>query len=152
MNKDAPKSNLLIIGDGDQIEILKQKSNELGLNDFVCFYGPCYDEEKIFKLITLLKVVVSPGEVGLTAIHSLTFGVLVVTHNRFDMQMPEYEAIIEGDTGSFFDYNNPIPSLVEKINEWIYLPEDNLIKEKCFRIIDEYYNPYTQNKIFDNKV
>ncbi|MDN3619155.1 glycosyltransferase [Polaribacter undariae] len=152
INKDAPKSNLLIIGDGDQIEILKQKSNELGLNDFVCFYGPCYDEEKIFKLITLLKVVVSPGEVGLTAIHSLTFGVPVVTHNRFDMQMPEYEAIIEGDTGSFFDYNNPIPSLVEKINEWIYLPEDNLIKEKCFRIIDEYYNPYTQNKIFDNKV
>lgn len=44
---------------------------------------------------------VSPGNVGLTAMHSLVFGCPVITHNCFEWQMPEFEAIQPGITGDF---------------------------------------------------
>jgi glycosyltransferase involved in cell wall biosynthesis len=152
INKDGPKANLLIIGDGEQMEVLKIKAKKLGLDDYVCFYGACYDENKIFELISLMKVIVSPGEVGLTAIHSLSFGVPVITHNRFDMQMPEYEAVVEGVTGGFFEYDNPIQSLIEKLDYWLFKNDNKNTVNNCYKVIDQYYNPYIQNKIFDSKV
>ena len=45
---------------------------------------------------------VSPGKIGLTAMHSLMYGTPVVTHGDLDAQMPEVEAIEEGRTGAFF--------------------------------------------------
>lgn len=34
--------------------------------------------------------------------HSMMFGCPVITHNNFNWQMPEYEAIKPGITGDFF--------------------------------------------------
>ena len=42
----------------------------------------------------------------------------VISHDKFDIQMPEYEAIIDDLTGSFYEYNN-IDDLVLKIHHWI---------------------------------
>jgi hypothetical protein len=36
--------------------------------------------------------------------HALAYGAAVITHGDPDRQMPEFEAIEEGLTGSFFEY------------------------------------------------
>ena len=152
INKGNYKANLLIIGDGDQMSSLKNKVVELNLDNHVVFYGPCYDERIIGQLMQLIKVVVSPGEVGLTAIHALCYGVPVITHNRFDKQMPEYEAIVEGETGAFFDYYNPSESLIIILKDWLFNKNKIQIKQNCYKVIDDCYNPYTQKTIFDSVV
>ena len=152
INKNAPKANLLIIGDGEHNATLKNLAIKLDIGDYVHFYGACYNEKEIFQLLSLMNVVVSPGEVGLTAIHSLSYGVPVITHNRFDMQMPEFESIIEGETGSFFDFDKPIQSLIQKLEFWLFQNDKQKSKKHCYKMIDMYYNPYIQNKIFDSKV
>jgi glycosyltransferase involved in cell wall biosynthesis len=87
---------------------------------------------------------VSPGNVGLTAIHSLSFGTPVCTHSNFFNQMPEVEVIEEGVTGCFFEENN-IESLDNVISKWVNFPKDrSVIRDNCYQIIDDLYNPYNQ--------
>ena len=91
---------------------------------------------------------VSPGNIGLTAIHSLTYGTPAITHNNFSNQMPEFEAIQDGFTGSFFEEND-INSLKLSIQKWLSkhpIKNDELIKN-CYSIIDRYYNPQYQIKL-----
>ena len=152
INEANNKANLLLIGDGEQMDFLKKKVKELNLDNFVVFYGACYDEKIICQLMQLMNVVVSPGEVGLNAIHSLCYGVPVITHNRFDKQMPEYQAIVENKTGAFFEYEEPIGSLQVVLKDWLFNKNKKQTREDCFKMIDEYYNPYAQNKIFDSIV
>ena len=129
-----------------------QKAKELNIDDYVVFYGSCYDEKTIFQLMEMTNVVVSPGEVGLTAIHALCYGVPVITHDRFDKQMPEYEAIIEGKTGAFFEHDDAFNSLYEILKIWLFKKNKIQIKNDCFEVVDKYYNPYTQKKIFNTIV
>lgn len=67
----------------------------------VWFYGSCYDEQTNAELIYNADMCVAPGNVGLTAIHAMTFGCPVITHSDFKWQMPEFEAIHPGKTGDF---------------------------------------------------
>ena len=96
-------------------------------------------------------VCVSPGNVGLTAIHSLTFGCPVITHDNFTMQMPEFEAIKEGVTGSFFKENDP-KDLTSKIEFWIGKNEEEreLVRTEAFKEIDRKWNVDSQIETLKN--
>ncbi|MDB5129107.1 glycosyltransferase, partial [Mucilaginibacter sp.] len=144
--------NLLIIGDGDALTGLQALVNKYNLNDYVCFYGSCYDEATIYSLFKQIRLIVSPGEVGLTGIHAMTYGIPVLTHDRFDRQMPEFECIKPGVTGDFFDYNNPIESLTDLLQVWFKKTNFDEIKEKCYQVIDDHYNPYNQMHIINSVV
>lgn len=136
--------NLTFIGDGQEKTKLISLVDEYGLNKQVWFYGSCYDEVKIAELIYNADICISPGDVGLTAIHSMVFGTPVISHNNFKKQMPEFEAIHEGKTGSFFTEGD-ITSLADCIQRWLSAEHDRKsIREKCYEIIDEYYNPHKQ--------
>jgi glycosyltransferase involved in cell wall biosynthesis len=139
--------NLIFIGDGEAKEELQLLSRD---KENIWFYGACYEEEKIAQLIYNADVCISPGNVGLTAMHSLVYGTPVITHNSFKNQMPEFEAIIKGHTGDFFQYNN-IDSLVETTINWLACSKNNRenIRTACFDIIDKKYNPYYQLNIFN---
>ncbi len=139
--------NLILIGDGSIHEDLKLKAKQLGLKR-IWFYGATYDEKELSELIYNADLCVSPGNVGLTAIHSLTYGTPVLTHNNFPYQGPEFEAITEDSTGTFFEYEN-IYSLAEKIKRWFSLsPERELIRKNCYDVIDSRYNPHVQLETF----
>jgi len=144
--------NLLIIGDGDDLTELQALVNKYNLNDYVYFYGPCYDETTIYNLFKQIQLIVSPGEVGLTGIHAMTYGMPVLTHNKLDMQMPEYECIKPGLTGDFFDYDNPVESLADLLQVWLKKTNLDEIKEQCYQVIDEHYNPYNQLRIMNSVV
>lgn len=139
--------NLTMIGGGEKKEELERLTTDLELTKNVWFYGPCYNEVELGNLIYNADLCVSPGNVGLTAMHSLVFGTPVITHNHFPLQMPEFESIREGETGIFFEYEN-IDSLMEKINEWFSIPRDREeIRQKCMNEIDENWTPYYQIEV-----
>lgn len=143
--------NLVIIGDGDDKERLEKLVCAYSLTQNVWFYGSCYDEMEIGMLIYNAALCVSPGNVGLTAIHSLSYGTPVITHNDFKHQMPEFEAIIPGKTGAFFIAND-LNSLEFEIESWLdsHPYKDENIIEDCYKIIDNRYNPHYQINVIKN--
>lgn len=140
--------NLVIIGSEIEETNLRDYVNRNDLSENVWFLGSIYDESRIGSVFFNSRICVSPGNVGLTAIHSLTYGCPVITHNNFANQMPEFEVIEKGVTGDFFEEND-IYDLSFKIEDWIDKHNENdlSLKEKCYRIIDEKYNPDYQLKV-----
>lgn len=144
LTEQGIKANLVFIGSGDEEENIKKETKGF---ENVWFYGATYDENAIGDLIFNSSICVSPGNVGLTAIHSMVFGTPVITHNDFSKQMPEFEAIIPGKTGDFFEKDN-ILNMVEVIKKWISpLIQREEVRKECYKIIDEKYNPTYQIKV-----
>jgi glycosyltransferase involved in cell wall biosynthesis len=99
----------------------------------------------IAELFYNANVCVSPGNVGLTAIHSLTFGCPVITHGNLPDQMPEFEAIRPGITGDFFKENDAY-DLSEKIKKWISLndAQRDETRNAAYKEIDQKWNIHYQ--------
>jgi len=136
--------NLVLVGEGPEREMLRQKAEQLRLTDRVWFYGACYEEEELGRLFYNATLTVSPGNIGLTAIHSMMYGTPVLTHDTFSHQMPEAEAVKEGRTGLFFKEND-LRDLSNKIQQWMHCNRDrDDIRKKCFEMVDTYFNPYYQ--------
>jgi glycosyltransferase involved in cell wall biosynthesis len=136
--------NLTLIGEGEAQNNLKVLADKLDLNQNIWFYGPSFNESVLAKMIYNADLCVSPGNVGLTAIHSMMFGTPVITHNNFKFQMPEFEAIEPLVTGAFFEYGD-VHSLTETITSWFEkAPDRNEIRQRCYKVIDEKYNPHVQ--------
>ena len=141
--------NVFLLGDGPEIESLKTKVKNLRLDKNYWFYGACYDEDIIGEFFYNATVCVSPGNIGLTAMHSAMYGCPVITHSDFSKQMPEFEIIQKTITGNFFEYDNVV-SLSETIQLWLdkHPVKDDVLRTKCFKMMDEKYNPYYQVKVF----
>ena len=146
INKNNPRVNLLLIGDGPQKKNLQVLSNKILNKSNFIFYGGLYDEKKIAELLYESSICISPGNIGLTAIHSLSYGTPVASHDNLNFQMPEAESIIDGENGFLFKQNDII-DLSNKILFWIENKKPN--KKNTRKIIDEKYNPYFQKKIID---
>jgi glycosyltransferase involved in cell wall biosynthesis len=132
------------VGDGTKKGELETLVQESGLEKNVWFYGSCYDEKQIAQIIYNADLCISPGDVGLTAMHAMTFGTPVISHNNFCHQMPEFEAIEEGKTGAFFHENN-VESLADSIQAWLANGLDReQIRQNCYDVIDKKYNPHLQ--------
>src|SRR5690606_17370107 len=120
LNNEEYPCNLTIIGsDVESNNILALISN-LTLEDKVWMVGACYDEKRIGEFLYNADVCVSPGPIGLTALHALSYGCPVITNNEFNTQMPEFEAITPNVSGDFFEFGNK-NSLKEVIKNWINL-------------------------------
>lgn len=144
--------NVCFIGDGEEESTLESIAKKYGFEDRVYFTGALYDEEIIANYIYNAEVCVSPGNVGLTAMHSLVFGTPVITNNDFNSQMPEFEAIVEGVTGDFF-MNNNIEDLALKIQSWVNPNvERGETRLACFQRIDKFFNPFYQLEVFKDVI
>jgi glycosyltransferase involved in cell wall biosynthesis len=140
--------NLALVGDGEQRVRLEALSHELRLDKQVWFFGACYDEVQLGELIFNSDLCVSPGNVGLTAMHMMVFGTPVLTHNDFSWQMPEFEAIHDGSTGAYFERGN-VYSLANAIRNWfiIYSGKREEVRFACFQEIDTNWNPQFQIRV-----
>lgn len=147
-NKRGQHYNLTFVGGGTEEDRLKAKTDSLGLNNQVWFYGPCYDEKELSSLIYNADLCVAPGNIGLTAMHAMVFGTPCITHNDFPYQMPEFEAIKEGKTGTFFKRND-VGDLADRIDEWFRINKNKReqIRKACMYEIDTNWNPYYQLEI-----
>lgn len=143
--------NLVLIGAGEDEALLRQLVNKYGLEDNVWFYGPCFDEEVNAELVYNSDLCVAPGNVGLTAMHTLMFGCPVLTHDNFPWQMPEFESVKPNQTGAFFKYDD-IQSLADSISLWFsnHSSEREKIRRLCYKEIDDQWNPNYQKGIINN--
>lgn len=153
LKKDGLPLNLIIIGAESEDTGIYDYIKKNDLTESVWLYGETYNEEEIGSLIFNSNICVSPGNVGLTVIHSLMYGTPVITHSDFGYQNPEVEAITNGVNGSFFKRNDS-KDLALKIREWLSEhPENDLaLKEKCYKIVDERYNPYYQIEVLKSVI
>ena len=148
LKKENHLVNCVLIGDGPERHNLESIVEKNDLRDQFWFFGACYDELTIGRIYWNAAACVSPGNVGLTAIHSLTYGCPVITHNDFSHQMPEFEAVESGKTGAFFEYGNCL-DLKEAIMKWVDLSLHNkpAIRQACMESIRKGWTPDYQIKV-----
>ena len=142
--------NVLLVGDGPERAALQDAAKDLG--PAVRFFGACYDEATLARLIMAADATVSPGKVGLTAIHSMAYGRPVITHNNLDRQGPEVEAVVPGRTGDLF-CENDVWDLAEAIHRWTPAPQPAAqVRADCIRIVEQFYNPAYQRRAIDRAI
>lgn len=145
--------NIVLIGDGSDKNKLIEMANDYNITNQVWFYGACYNEQTNASLLYNADMCVVPGDVGLTAIHTMTFGVPVITHNFFPNQGPEFEAIKPGLTGDFFERDN-VDSLVSVIQNW-FSTKANMreeVRQACYKEIDTNWNPHYQMELLKKEL
>lgn len=140
--------NLVIIGEGEVKQELETLAHTLKVIENVWFYGASYDERQNAELIYNADLCIAPGNIGLTAIHSMMFGCPCMSHDDYPNQMPEFESIISGRTGDFFKRNDAM-SIASKIRNWFDDPhyDRQHIRKNCFDEIDSNWNPHRQIEI-----
>jgi glycosyltransferase involved in cell wall biosynthesis len=144
--------NVLVIGDGEDKANLEKFVSDSHLSEYVKFYGPCYKEELIAPLLMMSDICVSPGEVGLTCIHSMTYGTPVVTHDEPEFQGPEWEAIVPGKTGNFFKKGDSM-SLALILEEWfVNGVSRKWVAQNCISVVERCYSPDNQLRIINMAV
>lgn len=145
--------NMVIVGKEVGSTNLQEYVIQEGLDANVWFYGETYDEIEIGNIFFNSSLCVSPGNVGLTAIHSLTYGCPVITHNNFSNQGPEFEAITKGVTGDFFEEDD-IEDLALKIAHWLNIIKNSEaeVRKNCNKIIDQRYNPHFQIELLSKLI
>jgi glycosyltransferase involved in cell wall biosynthesis len=134
--------NFLVIGDGSEGQKLQALQKRLGLGERIRFYGECYAEDELAPLIALSDLCISPGNVGLTALHCLVYGTPVITHDNPFGQGPEFEAIVPGYNGAFFKQGST-DSMADTIAAWLRenQPRRDQIRRNCRESVDERYTP-----------
>ena len=144
------KLNVILVGDGPEKEKLKKLVKRFRLEGIINFYGECYDDFLNAEFLFRSDLCVSPGPVGLTAIHSMTFGTPVVTQDLGKKFTPEAEVIINGQTGSFYleDDANDLAKVIRTV--LCNLNNDkSYYRNNCIEIIDSLYNPKNQSYIIN---
>lgn len=137
--------NVVIIGDGPEHLALEAKAKELSLS--VKFLGSIYEEQKIAEILYQSDVTISPGKIGLTAMHSLMYGTPVISHDDIVSQMPEVEAVVTGFTGELFKTGD-VKHLAEILASFpSRFPNRDQTRKNCFTMVDRIYNPSKQIKI-----
>lgn len=135
-------TNVLLAGKGTELEMLKALAKDLGLDNYTYFLGRL-EEPELVKYFYISDVSVSPGNVGLNCIHSLNYGVPVITHNDLKYQLPEVEVLIENETGVFFRRND-VEDLANKIESWLTEHPKNNMSEKLRNLVKHKYSPEVQ--------
>jgi glycosyltransferase involved in cell wall biosynthesis len=140
LKKDPRGFFVVIVGDGPEREPLAKLADALGVT--TRFWGECYEEATLAKLYKASDLTISPGKVGLTALHSMAYGTPVISHDNLDHQMPEYEAIVPGETGGLF-VENSSEDLAKVIYNWF---ESHEVKPEraCVARIETAFTPSFQ--------
>lgn len=147
VNRRGRRVDLLIIGDGPARASLQTLARSESVN--VVFVGACYDEAGLARYFACAAVTAMPGEVGLTCMHSLGYGVPVITHSDPGRQMPEFEAIVPGVTGDLFEPDN-VEDLAGKLDRWTQFPEvPKSVRNACLARIESRYHARFQARTIE---
>jgi glycosyltransferase involved in cell wall biosynthesis len=142
--------NVLLIGDGPERAHLEALAHAFGVSAH--FMGACHDEAVVGPMIYHADLTVSPGKIGLTAMHSLMYGTPAITHGDFDAQMPEVEAIEPGVTGAFFRRDDA-DDLAATIAHWLdHAPPRAQVRAAARAAIHAKWTPQVQARIIEQAV
>jgi glycosyltransferase involved in cell wall biosynthesis len=137
---------LVLVGDGSERDSLAALAVSLSVAHR--FWGACYDETTLAKLYKASDLTVSPGKVGLTAMHSMAYGTPVISHNTFDHQMPEVEAIVPGVTGDYFAESSS-SDLARVIRKW-FDAHPTKPERECIDRVEAEFTPAFQRRVIES--
>lgn len=150
LQANGVRVRVVLIGEGDEMSNLMRQADECGVQ--LMMPGAAYDEEVIGRYLFAADATVSPGKIGLSAMHSLMYGTPVFSHADLDNQMPEVEAIVSGHTGELFERDNA-HDLANTLMAWRRKKYDRArIRQNCRAVIEARYNPKTQAALIDGYV
>jgi glycosyltransferase involved in cell wall biosynthesis len=111
--KQMPDTRLVIVGDGEEKQVLERLVTTIGLNDRVCFKGSVSQERlEYFYVKARVTVICSRNEpFGLVPIESMMHGTPVIAHNSGGPR----ETITDGRTGFLYDDEKQLAELIIKI-------------------------------------
>lgn len=144
--------NLILIGTGPTEKKLFEMVDKSDIKENVWFYGESYNEVELSSLIYNADLCVSPGNIGLTAMHVMEYGVPALTHDNFEKQGPEYEAIIPGKTGVLYKYDD-FNDYKDQLRKWLSsdINRDE-VRQNCYDMIKTRYNSNNQMKIISKTI
>lgn len=139
--------NVLLVGDGPERNALEEHALSLSVD--VKFFGSCYDEQSLAKMIYDADATVSPGKIGLAAIHSLSYGTPAFTHSDLDNQMPEVEVILPGQTGDLFK-SGDATDLANTLQRWLQSGQNRQeVRSRCIAAIANKWTPENQRRCIE---
>lgn len=97
---------LAVIGDGSEKVRYQELAAEMGVVDRIKWIGATRDQMVMAPWFMSAKAFIYPGSIGLSILHSFSYGLPVVTHGNADHQMPEFEVMEAGGTGCCFEEGN----------------------------------------------
>ncbi|WNO53790.1 glycosyltransferase family 4 protein [Stakelama saccharophila] len=131
---------LHIVGWGHLAPELIEKTRSMGLDKQVHWHGAMNQEAEIAKIANRCRLFLYPGEVGLSLIHGMAYGLPAVVHSDRRKQMPEIAAFIDDETGRSFCRGEPA-SLAAVVSDAVRDTEQlNRWSERCIHQADENFN------------
>jgi glycosyltransferase involved in cell wall biosynthesis len=98
-----PQAELVIIGDGPEMNRLKKQTADLNVEKKVIFTGAIYDSETIASRLSTSAIYVLAGMGGLSINDAMTLGLPVVCSV---CDGTERDLVVDGRNGLFFDEDN----------------------------------------------
>jgi glycosyltransferase involved in cell wall biosynthesis len=107
---------LILIGDGPMLEQWQQLGHELGIADRIIWPGAIYEQNELCYWFHSSDICVAPGQQGLIANLSHSYGVPLITSDSPRWQGPEIQVFTNGKTGLLYRYAD-IDDLAAKIGK-----------------------------------
>jgi glycosyltransferase involved in cell wall biosynthesis len=141
--KNVPILN--IVGDGPELLDLKKWVHDHSLGEKIRFHGRVTDRNQIRLFFNKAIVCVSPKQAGLSVIESLAHGVPFVT-SKYPITGGEYNALIEGVNGFFFDETKE--GLAKTLEEFLNIKDFDYYSKNC----TEYYKRFRSPSLWVSQV
>lgn len=132
--------HLHVVGEGEESAYSRATAEASGVLGRITWHGVSTDETVIAPIANRCRLFVYPGEVGLSLIHGMAYGLPCVVHSNRWQHMPEIAAFEEGHTGRSFAPNN-IAALVSVVAS---LKDDenalDQMSQRCLDVISAGFN------------
>lgn len=116
----TPVPRVIVVGEGSERARLEQVFAETGVE--AEFLGAVYTIDQLRELYAQSDAALSVGGAGLNVIQALGFGIPVVAEAGNQDSSPEIEAVVEGQTGRYYQAGSP-ESLRETLVELLGDPQ-----------------------------
>lgn len=94
--------HLHVIGDGPERDRMTELAARLGIEMRLTWHGGTTDERVIAAVAAACRLFVYPGDVGLSLLHAMAYGLPAVVHDDRWRHNPEIAAFVDGETGLAF--------------------------------------------------
>ena len=108
-------SLLFLSFEGEEKSNFIKLSKELEISKKILFLGAIYEEKELAPWFMTADCFVYPGAIGLSLLHSFSYGLPVITNDRITTHGPEIAALDDNANGKLFIKNDE-KSLIEAIS------------------------------------